>query len=40
MGYNAKSAVLLVLGLGLFAGIVALTLETVAGAFESPGTPL
>lgn len=40
LGYNAKSAVLLVLGLGLFAGIVALTLETVAGAFEPTGTPL
>jgi len=40
LGYNAKSALLLVLGLGLFAGIVALTLETVAGAFEPTGTPL
>jgi hypothetical protein len=40
LGYNAKSVVLLILGLGLFAGIVALTLETVTGAFESPGTPL
>jgi transglutaminase-like putative cysteine protease len=40
LGYNAKSVVLLVLGMALFAGIVALTLETVTGAFESPGTPL
>ena len=40
MGYNAKSAVLLILVLGSFAGIVSLTLETVTGAFESPGTPL
>ena len=37
---NAKSAVFLVLGLALFAGVLALTIDVVKETFQSPGTPL
>lgn len=37
---NAKSAVLLVLGLAIFAGILALTIDVVKETFQSRGTPL